>query len=314
MKKALALMLALVWILALGGCVTGGSGETLPPETGGGTQKEDTGKPVDTAVPDTTPEDTAPPDTQTEDTAPELPVLAGFGPVAEAVGQAAAGSWTFVNTADAAKQLSDGAAGAAILSVGEAARVYNEADGAVAVAALLTSGGWVIAEQGETIRDIFSLAGKTVYVPAGAAEAAAVFGYIAEEYGFEMGSTLKLEESQDARSRTPALLPGDLYGNSTQRAAIDLLAEWKDVTGQSLWPGLCLAVRKDAEGAEALAGAAKKALEGIKGTPGTEPAYMTGAEPLREGLRSYLSLLYRLDPKIIGGYIPDDGFYTLQNT
>ena len=308
MKKALALTLALVWIVALGGCIAGGPGETLPPETGGGTQTEDTGKSPDTTAPDTTPEDTTPPDTQTEDTAPALPVLAGFGPVAEAVGAAATG-WEFMNTSDAAKLLSDGTAGAAVLSVGEAARIYNETDGAIAVAALLTSGGWVIAEQGDAIRDIFSLAGKTVYVPAGEAEAAAVFGYIAGEYGFEIGSTLKLEASQDARSKTPALLPGDLYGNAAQRAAIDLLAEWKDVTGQSLWPGLCLAVRQDAEGAEALASAAKKALEGAKALPGTEYMYVTGADTLRESLRSYLSLLYRLDPEIIGGYIPDDGFY-----
>ena len=82
------------------------------------------------------------------------------------------------------------------------------------------------------------------------------------------------------------------------------------MTGQSLWPGLCLAVRQDAEGAEALASAAKKALEGAKALPGTEYMYVTGADTLRESLRSYLSLLYRLDPEIIGGYIPDDGFYT----
>lgn len=313
MKKAVALMLALVFILALGGCIAKMPGETLPTETGGGTETEDAGDTEDTTPPDTAPEDTEPEDTGTEDTTPALPVLAGFGSLAEAVG-AAAEDWEFINTSDGAKLLSDGTVSAAILPVGEAARLYNETDGEIAITALLTSGGWVIAEQGNAIKDIFSLAGKTVYVPAGEAEAAAVFGYIAEEYGFEIGSTLKLKESEEARGQTPALLPGDLYGNSAQRTAIDLLAEWKDVTGDSLWPGLCLAVRKDAEDAGSLTGAAKKAVEGAKAAPGTEYVYVTGADSLRESLRSYLSLLYRLDPKIIGGYIPDDGFYTVKNT
>ncbi len=312
MKKAVALLLALVWIAALSGCIAKLPGETLPQESDG-PETGDTGKPADSTPPDTA-EDTAPADTETQDTAPALPLLAGFGPVAEAVGAAAAEKWEFVNTADAAKMLADGSASAAVLPVGAAARIYNETEGKIAVAALLTSGGWVIAEQGDTVKDIFSLAGKTVYVPTGEEEAAAVFGYIAEEYGFEIGSTLKLEAASDARGKTPALLPGDLYGNSAQRAAIDLLAEWKDVTGESLWPGLCLAVRKDAEGTDSLTGAAKKALEGAKAAPGMEYAYVTGAEPLRESLRSYLSLLYKLDPKLIGGYIPDDGFYLPKNT
>ncbi len=306
MKKTIALVLALMFILALAGCIVREPAETLPDDSSGQTEPPD-----DTSSDGTTPEDTASGDTTPEDTAGGRPVLAVTpGPAADAVSEAGVKGWELVIASDPEDWLASG--GAAILPVGEAARIYNEAGGKIAVGALLTSGGWVIAESGESVTNFYSLAGKTVYVPAGSPEATAVFAYIAGEYGFEIGSTLMVEESMDARSMSPALLPSDLQGNDHLRAAIDLLAEWKEITGRSLWPGLCLVVSKEMDEADAsaLEDAVKAAVTTAKSPYSSlEYVYISGADTLRETLESYLNLLYGFNPELIGGYIPDDGFY-----
>lgn len=328
-KRLTALLAALVLLISSAGCSRRGEEDKTPedgaqtaappedtgPEPGqdggqdteqgdlpedGGTENEDAGKP-----------DGGDGDGPQDGGQEALSVLCAVpGPVAEALAGAELSGWTPEAAEDAADRLQSGEAQAAAIPLGEAARLYNATDGQVRVCALLSVGGWVIAEQGDGIGSIFSLAGQTVAVPENAPEATAVFAYIAGEYGFELGDTLNIEASDDAGSRSPALLPSDLPGNGGQRAAIDLLEEWETVTGNRMWPGMCLAVRADAEDTEALVTAARSAVEGAQsGWTGLEFRWVAGADELRETLDEYLTLLYELDPELIGGFIPDDGFY-----
>ncbi len=283
------------------------------PDTGadGGTGGEPDGEGPDSADPDGGDPDGGEGDGPEDGGQEALSVLcAPPGPVAEALTVAVPSGWTLETAEDAVSRLESGEARAAAIPLGEAARLYNATDGRVRVLALLSLGGWVVAERGDGIGSVFSLAGRTVAVPENAPEAAAVFEYIMREYGFEPGDTVLIEKSADAGSEDIALLPSDLPENGGQRAAIDLLEEWENVTGSRMWPGMCLAVRADAEDADALASAARSAVEGAEsGCTGLEFRWVSGAEELRETLEEYLTLLYELDPSLIGGFIPDDGFY-----
>lgn len=316
MKKLIAIVLALALLLALAGCKNTGDTENgggqEPPEggqSGGGQDPSednttDNGKTDDNDPSDDGDDRQDPPDEG------GVTVALTSGSAAGAFASVAARGREVVTDASAAEGVKAGDYDAAVIAVADAARLYRESGGAVNVAALLTSGGWVVAEKGEMIDGILGLGGKTVYAPEGAGDAMAVLGYIAGEYGFEVGDTIKIEAASDAASRDVALLPEDGVGEG-QRAALNLLAEWEYATGRELLPGLCLVVRSDMETDvfDALLEAVKNAVSAASDTDATKYIFVTGTGELRNTLEDYLELLYGVDSSVIGGSIPDDGFY-----
>ncbi len=227
---------------------------------------------------------------------------------------------------------------AAIVPIDAAARIYASTGGKAKLAAVTASGGWKVVERGTLVHDMYALAGKTVYIPEESAMASKLFEYIALRYDFIIGDTLKLEPvpTADLGNYDLVLMPAILAGSTIVRDAdthfaLDLGEELENIAGLTLLPVGCLIVRSDMDG-DALSGL----LEDLKTSQETlsdnldyavelrlaasqEEAWAaandscgfvwyTGGEMIEE-LESFLDLLYELDPALIGGHIPDDGFY-----
>ncbi len=318
MKKSVATALLLALLLTLAGCKnigkpaegdgtssagteTSDGKESLPaggPTDGAGSSTESTGGDGETAGGES---QEPPQDSGLTVALTASPSASVFAALADEDRQVLAGG---------AESLKAGTADAAVLTVSEAARLYRESGGSVNVAALLSSGGWVIAEKGTGIDGVLGLGGKTVYAPEDAGEAMAVLGCIAGEYGFEVGKNLKIEAVSDPENRDVALLPEGGTG-AGQRTALSLLSEWEYATGRELLPGLCLVVRSDMEDGtlKELLEASSAVCAGAADTDYTEYLYLSGEGELRGALEDYLELLYGADSAVIGGSIPDDGFY-----
>lgn len=350
MKKITALLLALALTAALAGCIKDGGGTTPTDPPGTGAQQDTGGK--GTTPPTGTGEDTdpvtAPPDsgedtepvTPPEDTDPDALRL-GLMSDAAALGAAGlyGGAYTLVtNVTDPAADLASGALDAAIVPVDTAARIYAGTDGKIQIAAVTAKGGWGIIERGNTVHDIWGLASKTVYAAREYPVALELFTYIAEQYDFIIGDTLKIESVPLAEltghdlTLMPAALVGEtLVRDADTRMALDVGQEWTEITGTSFLPAACLVVREsvtDGELRELLAalktsqetvsdnldkavalGLAENQEEAWASVEYLDFMWLEGADTIREELLDYYSALVQIDPDLIGGHIPDDGFY-----
>ncbi len=324
MKKLLSLALALSMVLALAGCLKNNgdlpdldtpppdesdpADAQTPPDDGndksddGGSSGGDKTDGEDKSDDDGDGGEEDPP----EDSARKLALTPGL---ADALASVSADNWDVTGDSSAAEGLKNGTYDAAAVSLSDAAKLYRET-GAVNVAALLTSGGWLVAEKGDAVTDMLGLGGRIVYAPEDADEAMAVLGYIAEQYGFDLGDTLIIEPTADAASQDLALLPEGGMGDG-QRAALSLLEEWEYATGRELLPGTVLAVRSDLEQEplDGLLAAVETAVSAASDTDVTEYVFVTGADELKDALEGHLELLYGVNPDVVGGSIPDDGFY-----
>lgn len=329
MKRFLALLLALLMALALAGCGekkaaapsgTEGQGSLTPEppeETQGGKDDNDT-------------------DEEKGSQTPEEPQVTSELTVAvrrESAAIAAAGlsdEYAVSCVEDASGALLDGSAQAAIMGVDEAARAYAASGGQVQIAALILSGGWKIAGEAG-VGNMFDLAGATVYLPNSRQAEDRLFEYIAGEYGFIIGDTLNISYVADVDVGGEGFFLIPSYAAGDFGETLDLAGEWENITGEKALPTACLAVRADVEDGtlagllaelEVSAGSgaenAGRAVELGIASDGAqaqamaqagEPMWVTGPDDIRETLQEYLRTLYILGPEIIGGHIPDDGFY-----
>ncbi len=347
MKRCLALLLALILITALAGCdrgeakVTGtGSGGEPSGSVGPATTPVGSG-----TAPATGP---AGPSGATEPAGPTAPPITdpdalrlGLMDDAAALGAAGlyGGTYTLVTrVTDPGGDLASGALDAAVVPVDAAARIYAETDGKVSIAAVTAAGGWGIVERGNAVHNIWDLAAKTVWTDADASVSTQLFTYVAERYDFIVGDTLKLESVPAAKlaEQDLALMPAKLAGVTLVRdpdthKALDLGEEWTAITGSDFLPAACLVVSADMtdQDLEALKADLKASQEAVSDSLDKAVAlglaanqeeawaslecltftWLEGADTVREALYDYFSVLYRLDPELIGGYIPDDGFY-----
>lgn len=354
-KKTLALILALLLVISLSACDRSGGGPSgEPSESDGPTDKPAVQDPTKEAGDVTEPSASddkvtdAPTDGQddptdaTDPTDAEGALKLGLCADAAAIGAAGLsgnGSYRLVfGTADLASALSSGELDAALVPIDAAVRIYDATNGKVSLAAVTASGGWKIVERGSVVRNIWDLAGKTVYVPRESAMAVRLFEYVATGYDFILGDTLKLEEvpTSELANYDLALMPAILAGSTIVRdpethLALDLGEELENVTGSALLPVGCLIVRSDmdSDDLQALLADLRASQEGLsdnldkavslKMAASQEEAWAaandsctfiwyTGAE-MRERVENFIELLYSLDPSLIGGHIPDDGFF-----
>lgn len=343
MKRSLALLLALILIPALAGCDRGGSEATGPVQSG---EPSGSSAPTTPSVgPGTEPARPTDPAGTTGPTTPPVtdPDALKLGLMDDAAAMGAAGlyggTYTLVtNVTDPGGDLASGALDAAIVPVDAAARIYAETDGKVRIAAVTAAGGWGIVERGNAVHNIWDLAAKTVWTDADAPVSVQLFTYIAERYDFIVGDTLKLESVPAAKliEQDLTLMPAKLAGITLVRdadthKALDLGAEWAEITGSDFLPAACLVVGADMADAdldglkadlkasqEAVSDSLDKAValglaanqeEAWASLECLSFTWLEGADTVREALYDYFSVLYRLDPQLIGGYIPDDGFY-----
>ncbi len=329
MRKYFALFLALLICLSAAGCKDNTPSGSTPTDVSG---------PVNT----TGTEGTQPDGSQSTEPAPAQPALklgvlrdsAALG----AAGLASSDRYEVAVGGDVAEKLASGALDAALLPVSDAAKIYNETDGKVKLAAITASGGWVLVERGDSVRDIFGLVGRTVYLPNGHEAAARIFEYIAEEYGYIVGDTLDVRYVDEGSlydadlALMPSLSAGEaIVRDGGFRIALDIEEQWTYLTGESMLPAGCLVARSDMDSdtlstlltdlersqktvSDNLAAAVKAGMadteeEAWAALEGCELIWIVGGDDMRESLADYLSALYTMDPALIGGFVPDDGFY-----
>lgn len=343
MKRTLSLLLALLMLLTLTACTSGGT-ET---PTGTGTPESDTAPATD-AVPD-------------KDLEIKIMVLSGttgFG-MAKLADDAANGraalKYKLSVETDASvilPALINGSVDIAALPTNAAATVNAKKDNTVQVLAVNTLGVlYVVTGEGVSVSSFADLRGKTVYCPA--QNPAFIFQGICEKNGLTVGTDVTVDTSyaQPADLRTAlaagqvdiAVLPEPMVtiaknANDKLTVALDLTAEWASAFGESsaLAQG-CVVVRTafaEAHPAEVAkfmeeyaasiafvkedpntAGVMIEA-QGIftngkvaaKALPNCNICFLTGNE-MADALDSFYGVLFSIAPASIGGKLPDRSLY-----
>lgn len=352
-KKGTALLLALLLICALTGCRRGGGPSeppTDPPASGPG-ESQGTSEPTPSRPEGSEPTAAAPSTEATGATqgpteatsGPEDPGALTIGLMDDAAALGAAGlyggPYTLVpDVSDPGDRLVSGALDAALVPLDEAARLYASTDGAVRIAAVTASGGWGIVERGNTVHNIWDLAGKTVYVAEDSRDGLELFTYTVRQYDFVVGDTLFIETVPADRlmDHDLTLMDAEQVGVTIVRdpathKALDIGQEWTEVTNTAFLPAACLVVGPGVTDEElaALLPALKASQETVSDnldkavalglSDSQEEAWasleclkfmwLQGADTIREELTDYFMCLFQIDPALIGGYIPDDEFY-----
>jgi len=141
-----------------------------------------------------------------------------------------------------------------------ASTLYKKTNGGVQVLAINTLGVLYLIEKGNTVTDIASLKGKTVYVPGQGTNPEYILKYIIENNNMKVGEDVIFDytyNSPDALSTAVAgglvdiaLLPEPKVTvvkaqNKELRTAIDLTAEWDKVASEGSLVQGCIIARKE---------------------------------------------------------------------
>lgn len=246
------------------------------------------------------------------------------------------------------KGLINGSIDIAALPTNAAAALYNKTNGAVKIAAVNTLGVLYLVVNGEkvTINDISELDGKTVYCPA--QNPAFIFEAICRENNINVTIDTSYAEPAFLREAIAtnkvdiAVLPEPMVtiaksANDKLAVALDLTDEWEKVYGEGTLMQGCIVVRtewaenhpkeleqfledyeasiqftlSDPKGASeriANAGVFAQAAVAEKAIPKCNIVFVDGEEMARS-LDVFFAKLYDINPKAVGGKIPDSKIY-----
>ena len=236
----------------------------------------------------------------------------------------------------------------AALPTNAASTLYNKTEGAISVLALNTLGVLYVVENGDTVKMLADLEGKTVYCPA--QNPAFIFEAICKAAGVNviidttyaqpaalMSVVAASTEGMIAVLPQPVLTVA-MSKNESLRPALDLTAEWKNAVGSDSLVQGCIVVRneflqehpnevvkfleeykasiafvneKPAEAAEmvvALGIYAGAAPVAAKAIPSCNIVYIDGAE-MKTALSAFLETMYNFKAASVGGALPADDFY-----
>ena len=312
-----------------------------------------------TTTPESTPETQAPQTSQTPDSTLPIRVsvlngTTGFGIaklMTEHKGGNAALNYNFAVETDAeniTKPLIKGDIDIAALPTNAASNLYNKTEGEVTVLAINTLGVLYVVENGNTVKSLSDLEGKTVYCPA--QNPAFIFEAICKASGVNV--TVDTTYAQPAALMSVvaasdegmlAVLPQPVLTvamskNQNLNVALDLTAEWKNAVGSDSLVQGCVVVRTEflkehplevnkfleeykasiefvnqnpAEASEMVvelgiyAGAAAVAAKAI---PSCNIVYMDG-ENMKTALSAFLETMHGFNAASVGGALPGDDFY-----
>lgn len=226
-----------------------------------------------------------------------------------------------------------------------AAVLYNKTNGGVRVLAVNTLGVLYLIEDGNTVNSLADLAGKTVYLPGQGSNPEFILRALVDGAGIENVTFDYTYSSPDELATALAtgkaalgVLPEPKVTaitskKETLRVALDFTEEWKKQTSAPLVQG-CIIVREEflkehtalvekfleeykksvefvnsnPEEASAMiaeAGLAGNANAAKAALPRCNITYLDGEE-MRTALNGFWSALFKLDPKSVGGKLPDD--------
>lgn len=331
MKRLLALTLALFLALSLCACTGGETEETLAHE------------------------DTSPADF-TEIRVAVLNGTTGFG-IAPLYSDIQSGNDHNMNAkidfyADAtlvAPLVIGGSVDIAAVPTNLAATLYNKTKGAIEVLAVNTLGVLYLIENGETVKSLSDLAGKTVYLPGSGSNPEYVLKTLLELSGLTDKVTLdytyatpdELTAALASGKASLGVLPepkvtAAMTKNASLKVAVDFSKEWKALTGTELVQG-CIISRKEFIDAHPVAvDNFLKAYEGSVNTLNSDPEKAAAAvvaagiaanenlvknalprcnvtylvgDEMKNALNEFWGALYAQVPSSVGGALPDDGIF-----
>lgn len=226
-----------------------------------------------------------------------------------------------------------------------AAVLYNKTGGGVRVLAVNTLGVLYLIEDGSTVSSLSDLAGKTVYLPGQGSNPEFILRALVDGAGVENVTFDYTYSSPDELATALAtgkaalgVLPEPKVTavtskKETLRVALDFTEEWKKQTSAPLVQG-CIIVREDflkehtalvekfleeyknsveyvnsnpdeAAALIAEAGLAGNAAAAKAALPRCNITYLDG-DRMRTALNGFWEALFRINPKSIGGKLPDD--------
>lgn len=227
--------------------------------------------------------------------------------------------------------------------------LYNNTDGGIEVLAINTLGVLYIAEKGDSVHSVEDLRGKTIYSSGNGATPEYALRFVLESAGLEIGRDVFIEwrsehaecvAALEANDEAVAMLPqpfltSALLSDSSIRVALDLNDLWMEAMGTELITGVVIArtsfIEENEDEARAFLssygdsvdfvngniseGAALVGEYGIIGEkvanlaiPGCNITLITGEE-MKAALSNYLGVLYSMNPKSVGGALPNEDYY-----
>ena len=210
--------------------------------------------------------------------------------------------------------------------VNVASILYNQTQGAVQLLAASTLGVLYITEKGgETVTDVRSLAGKTLYATGKGATPEYALTYLLAQNGLTLGEDVTVEWKSEP-SEIVALMAQEEHAIAMLPQPFVTVAQGKLLVRKAFADEHPEAVAKfleeyaastdyaNSNPAETAALVEKlgivNAAVAEKALPKCNLVCITGAE-MKTAVSGYLQTLYDLKPEAVGGAMPDDGFYRL---
>lgn len=248
---------------------------------------------------------------------------------------------------DAMAKIISGEVDIAAVPTNIAPLIYNKTNGNIAVLAVNTLGVLYIVENGDSIHTIKDLEGKTIYSSGQGAVPEYVLNYLLEKNNVENVNIVYMTEHAEVAAALAdgradiALLPEPnvtavMMKNSQTRIAVDVNDEWKKTNGSELAMGCIIAGKEFVdENEEAVDTFLKEYSESIdyvnnnvseaaelvekygimassdaavKGIPNCNIVYKEKDE-MKTMLEAFYDVLYKANPKSVGGEIPDTELY-----
>jgi len=233
-----------------------------------------------------------------------------------------------------------------------AATLYNNTNGNVKMLAVSTSSVLYIMENGDTIKSVADLKGKTVYSTGQGANPEYVLNYILTQNGIDPKKDVNIEFKSEndelatllaAGTAKVALVPEPFVTtvkakNPDIRVALDISKEWDTASqGKSQLLMGCVigrrefieknqdavlnflneykeSVEKATSDIETTASLCEKyeiipkAAVAKQALPRCGLTFITGKD-MMEKIKGYFDVLFKANPKSVGGALPDEGFY-----
>lgn len=248
---------------------------------------------------------------------------------------------------DAMAKIISGEVDIAAVPTNIAPLIYNKTNGNIEVLAVNTLGVLYIVENGDSIHTIEDLEGKTIYSSGQGAVPEYVLNYLLEKNNVENVNIVYMTEHAEVAAALAdgradiALLPEPnvtavMMKNSEIRIAVDVNDEWKKTNGSELAMGCIVAGKQFIdENKEAVDKFLKEYSESIdyvnnnvpeaaelvekygimassdaavKAIPNCNIVYKEKDE-MKTMLESFYDVLYKANPKSVGGEIPDTELY-----
>lgn len=248
---------------------------------------------------------------------------------------------------DAMAKIISGEVDIAAVPTNIAPLIYNKTNGNIAVLAVNTLGVLYIVENGDSIHTIKDLEGKTIYSSGQGAVPEYVLNYLLEKNNVENVNIVYMTEHAEVAAALAdgradiALLPEPnvtavMMKNSEIRIAVDVNDEWKKTNGSELAMGCIIAGKEFVdENEEAVDTFLKEYSESIdyvnnnvseaaelvekygimassdaavKAIPNCNIVYKEKDE-MKTMLEAFYDVLYKANPKSVGGEIPDTELY-----